>query len=78
MSIPTKENDDFKVIQFYGTDGIDFVRDVLAFMCVVAAIIAVAFDGKVNVCYVVIAAVAKVYGLCRCISLRLACYHSST
>ena len=29
------------------SDGFDFMRDVIAFMCVVVAIIAVAFDGKV-------------------------------
>lgn len=29
------------------SDGVDFMRDVIAFMCVVAAVIAVAFDGKV-------------------------------
>lgn len=32
-------------------DGIDFLRDVVAFMCVVAGIIAVAFDGKVSFLY---------------------------
>ena len=29
------------------TDGIDFMRDIIALMCVVSGIIAVAFDGKV-------------------------------
>lgn len=29
------------------SDGVDFIRDVIALMCVIAAVIAVAFDGKV-------------------------------
>ena len=50
MGIPTDYREfesEIIIIIIIDTDGIDFVRDVLAFMCVVAAIVAVAFDGKV-------------------------------
>ena len=46
------------LILLFCTDGIDFMRDVIALMCVVGGIIAVAFDGKVSYQNIVLFTVA--------------------